>query len=730
MFPELTVVDLGVGMAPALIAKVLRDLGARVIRVPPQACDPFFSIYPAYRTWRHGQTIDAEASKQKGRLADLLATADICIIGGEDHPDLQRRTDAQDLSRQNPRLIVLEIEACPPFSSGPGSPGVDILMQARSGLAFEGYSNRPNVMAFEPSNYGAALYGLMAIFAALYEREHSHRGQIVSTSLFEGALAWMGPFLANAEKPSPDFDRNIPKDTVPLILGCADGVAIQVVLGTPGSKAKFYRALGIDHPTVDPTDNAAPNLVRGPKYVFGDIELYESYTSQIQSVDLLKALWNEGLAAETVLSPGACWDHPQVRHNRFITRHEDGTRAVGLPFSATLSAGPKPVLGSVRSLPLSGLRVVDFGAYLAGPGAAVPLADLGAEVIKVEALTPDPGRRRFRFYSSVNRGKRAISLDLKTQKGQEIFKRLCARADVAMNNFRPGAAARLGLDPKGLWKINPNLIVLETSGFGATGPIAERSCLDPIMQAFAGHEIRAGGVGNRAMWNRSAFSDIAAAGIGGVAVLMALYHRARSGGRGSLDVSLLGAGLFLLAELVQKSDGTFEGAPLLNHTQTGYHPAESFYAAQDGWIAIAARGDAAARRLAEALSLSQIATLPRNAWGDAEASALAAAISVRSCASLLASLAAADVWAEPCRPEIGGDILRDPELIAAGIVSQVQHPEYGSIAAPGPLFRFSRSRRTASRHAPLVGEHTREILAELGYAAAEIDHLFQRKVVA
>jgi crotonobetainyl-CoA:carnitine CoA-transferase CaiB-like acyl-CoA transferase len=563
------------------------------------------------------------------------------------------------------------------------------------------------------------------------ERELSGRGQVVSTSLLEGALTWATSFQVAVEKPNARFNFRNPKDAVPLIFRCEDGVYVHIVLGSTGAKYRLYQVLGIDDPNVDPNDIGAPDPANGPRRFYGDVDLLDSRIRVRRSRELLQALWDAGVAAEVAGPPGACWSDPQVVHNRLIDTTEDGVRHVALPIVVDSSSGPAaPSRSLPQGMPLKGLRVVDFGTYVAGPFAAVALGDLGADVIKVEAMNPDPTRVSFRMFSSANRGKRAITVNLKTDAGRSIAQRLCANADVVLSNFRAGAAARLGIDAASLRKTRPDLIVLETSAFGSAGPSATRGGFDPMMQAFCGHEVRFGGKGNPPLWNISVFVDFAAGLMGSVAMMVALYHRARTGGGARLDVSLLNTGIFLLSELIQTPDGTFRGAPPLNALRTGSIATESLYETCDGWIAVAARGDAAARRFAEVLDLADVAAKPSDAWAEAEGAAISSAVRGRQCGELLAALSAAGVWADSCDPARSAAIIDDPALIAAGTVHRVHHPDYGHVTYLGPLFRFSRSRREAQQRAPLFGEHTRELLAELGYDASSIEGLLDKKVVA
>lgn len=725
----LKVADLGLGMAAALVAKFLREAGAEVTRVEASGGDPFYDVYPAYGVWRRGSKIDRAAASSRERLDEILAASDVCIIGGEDFPGLERRGDAAALQGRHPRLVVLNIEGYPPGSRLAGRPASDVLVQASSGLASEHYSKRPLLMGFEPSNYGAALHGLVGLFAALLQRESTGRGQVVSASLFEGALSWILLLWCEATKATPASSFVMPKDPWPLIFQCADGVYVQVVLGSAGSKYRLYKILGIDDPTVDVNDSGMPKPTADAKNFFGDIDLLAEHVAKFNSGALLEAIWAAGLPAEPVLAPGGCWDHPQVQHNGIIVRDADGVRYVGHPIYGRLSPAARRKPSANGKSALSGIKVVDFGAFVAGPYSSALFADLGADVIKVEPITGDPNRSIFRSYGSVNRGKRCVTVDLKAPEGLKIAKQLCVAADVVTNNFRPGVSARLGIDARTLQALKPELIVLESAAYGSTGPKAEGAGFDMCFQALCGHDWRAGGVDNPPLWNRTSMVDFAAGLLGSIAVLQHLYLRARTGAGAELGAGLMNAGLYLLSELVQKPTGEFSGAPPLNHEQTGFHPSEQFYEASDGWIALAARSDAMARSLVEALGLGGTITAPRSAWRDDAAQAIAAAVSKRPVAELLATLGKAGVWAETCCPNGEQTYLHDPDLERLGTVYRSSHPQFGDVRQIGPLCRLSDSPPLAQGPAPIPNEHTDVVLAELGYTADAIKNLRERKVI-
>lgn len=728
MLEGLVVVDLGAGMAAALVAKYLAENGARVIRVESAAGDPFYEYYPAYALWHRGAERNQAAERDPVVLNQLLAEADICIAGGEDFPGFDRRQDVDAIARLNPQLVVLEITGNPQGIKNGGRPSTDLLVQARSGLCYEQYSDRPVAMSFQPATYGAVLQGLSALLAAVYERETSGLGQMVRTSLFEGALTWTGMLWGDFEHPTINCSIS-PKDPFPLIFRCADGVYIHLVIGATNSKYKLYQVLDIDDPSVKPGDSGLPDPTAGPRNYYGDIDLLSEHIGRYQSAELLTALWNEGLPAEPVLRPGECWDHPQVKCNGMIVRDENGTRRVGNPLMARANKAAYRLDKPVGKRPLEGVRIVDVGAFVAGPLASCVLSDLGADVVKVEPIGGEPSRAAVRGYVIANRGKKGVSINLKSADGLKLLQELAKNADVVTSNFRSGVSARLGIDPASLHAVKPDLIVLESPGYGAEGPLAERGAFDLVMQAFCGHEARAAGPGNTPFWNRTFMVDIAGGYLGAIGLLTGLIYRCRSGNGVELTMPLLNAGMFLLCELIQLSEGQFVGADSANSSRTGSHPTEAIYATKDGWLAIVARGDAAAA-LAEVLGLGGQVPIQARQWADAQAGLIAQAVAQWATVDLIVALERAGVWAEACVTDGGAVLTAEPAFEARGTVRVTYHARFGRMQEIGCLYGLSRS--TVGSESPLheIGEHTREVLRGLHFEDEKIDALLAKAVVA
>jgi crotonobetainyl-CoA:carnitine CoA-transferase CaiB-like acyl-CoA transferase len=468
--------------------------------------------------------------------------------------------------------------------------------------------------------------------------------------------------------------------------------------------------LGIADP-VDPTDRGMPDPARGAANFYGNFDLLNSFARRHTRSDLIRALREAGVPAEAVLAPGDCWNDDQTRINGIIEEDESGWSMVGNPLrlaeSATNLARP-PNVADASAPPLAGIRIVDFGIFVAGPYASKLLADYGAEVIQVEPPTGRSTLSGERTIISANHGKRSICVDAKSEAGRALVATLCKDADVVLHNFRPGVADRLGLDQRSLRALNPAVVTLETTAYGSTGPKSCAPGFDMVMQAHCGLEYRAGGAGNPPLCCRAPLVDFATGAVGAVGLLVGLWERLKSGRVLAVETNLLNVGTHMLSELVRAPDGTLHGAPCLDRTQAGFNPAESLYQTADGWIAIAARSDSIAAALARVLEIQ----LPsgRAAWGEAERAHIASRIAAWPTRGLLDTLEAAGVWAEAC--------VRDAweSGLESAIVRTMNDERYGEVVhCIGPLIQFSRSKTVcASRLTAEPGQDTRAILMEHG----------------
>lgn len=728
------VVDFGVGMPAALAVKLLADAGAEVVRFEPPQGDPFYAIHPAYAIWQRGKRI---LPATPGAEAAALRDADICVIGGEDHPDLIWERDLAAIRAATPGLILLAIRGAPAGWGGPGIPAVELFAQARSGIAFEHYPDRPLHHALPVGSYGAALHGVIAALAALWARAERGGGETIDVSLVQGAARWCASVWADVERPPPSFATLSPKGVVPMRFQCADGGYVALAPGVPGSMARLYDILGIDDPTIDPTSRGSPTGGGDPRSYFGNVDLIAPYVLTWQLPDLIEALKASGLPGAVVTRAGDCWDDAQTRHNGLIVGDDEGWEWVGLPVAVDGEVAAVPAAAAPRTAaaggagPLAGVRIVDLGSFAAGPHASVVLGDLGAEVVKIERIEGDPMRSQFHHYAASNRGKRSIAIDAKSPEGARVIKRICGQVDAVHHNFRPGVSARLGVDRQTLKRTSPAIVVLESPAYGPTGPKAALPGFDSVFQAVSGHQPGAGGAGNPPLSYRFAPIDYGTGVIGALGIMLGLLHRQRHGAGAAVYSSLLNAGVFLLSEVVRRPDGSFAGVPINDATQLGAGPAEGFYRTADGWIAVAARGAPMAARFARALACGDVADHGVSDWGEDERSRFAAALLTRTSAAALELLAAADVWAQPCTTHVA-DLLDDPLFARCGGLVLSDDPEMGHVRQVGRPVTFSDRPPSLEGRGRLdpIGGHSREILAEYGFSATETDALFARGVVA
>ena len=387
------------------------------------------------------------------------------------------------------------------------------------------------------------------------------------------------------------------------------------------------------------------------------------------------------------------------------------TRQPGPPADFEVGApGRSAPLGCVPRTCLDGIRVVDLTSFIAGPFCPRLLADLGADVVKVEQLEGDPMRRAAEMaFIGCQRGKRSLALQLKDPRSREILERLVRGADIVHHNLRMPAARKLGLDDASLRPLRPDLITCHTSTYGPRGPRKDWPGYDQMAQAQSGWEYEGAGIGNPPMWHRFGMMDHQCALASVVATLLAVYHRERTGEGQAVNASILGASLLTVSETIVVSGDRLTPIERLDGAQTGLSPRHRLYRCRDGWLAVAA------------LRPAEIARFDA-AFGAGDAEALAKTFSERSRAETLAGLREAGVPAAPALVEQGEAFITSAAHRARGLVVAYPHPVYGTLAQPGAFWSFgSGPSLVHDRPPPTIGQHGREVLAELAFTEAEID---------
>ena len=382
--------------------------------------------------------------------------------------------------------------------------------------------------------------------------------------------------------------------------------------------------------------------------------------------------------------------------------------------------------------PLEGTRVIDVTSMISGPVATMLLGDQGADVIKVEPppkgdFVRSAGAKRRGFpaiYLTTNRNKRSIVLNLKSGAGRELLKRLVASADVFVQNFRPGTVERMGIGEEDLRRVKPDLIYVSISGFGEKGPYADQRVYDPVIQALSGlATIQSGKSGARPRMVRTIVPDKLTAVTAAQAITAALVAKQRNGVGQHIRLAMLDAMVsFLWPEGMARHTLLREGAGRARPTEAR----DLVFETIDGYITVAVNSDSEWQGLTRALERPEWLDDPRFQSGAgrftnaAERLELTAeVIATRSTADWLERLRAEQV---PCAPILTQEeLLLDPQIAANELIVESEHPHAGPMRQARPAARFDVTPAEIRLPAPDLGEHTHEILTEIGLSPAEID---------
>jgi crotonobetainyl-CoA:carnitine CoA-transferase CaiB-like acyl-CoA transferase len=393
--------------------------------------------------------------------------------------------------------------------------------------------------------------------------------------------------------------------------------------------------------------------------------------------------------------------------------------------------------------PLAGLRVLEITQIMSGPTCGLLLADMGADVIKIEKTQGGDNARGYRDpqvggvsgpFMMMNRNKRGLALDLKSEQGRALLLRMVKQADVLVENFRGGTMDKLGLGYEVLKAHNPGLIYCAITGYGRSGPYADKGGFDLIAQGFAGLMSITGEPDRPPVKSGSAVSDMNAGILAALGILAAYVHKLKTGEGQVVDTSLSDAAL----------QQTYWHAAVWFATQQSPQPTGSAhlltapyqaFEASDGWINIGGANQTNWERICDVLGQPDWKTDARFATNrdrmanlDELVELMNAAVRTRTRADWQAAFDAAGVPAGPVHTI--GEALSHPQTLARGMVVDLVHPQAGPTRAIGCPIHFSASPERGSTPAPLLGQHTREVLREFGVEAAEIDALVAAGVVS
>ena len=544
-----------------------------------------------------------------------------------------------------------------------------------------------------------------------------------------------------------------------------DGKLLMVHSGASGAFARALKLFGLDREIrvdVGPVEMASE--LTEQEYAVLHTRLPEIFKSRPRD-EWLRALWDNELAALPVERLGGVFDDDQVRHNRLVQTivdpdlgpievvappvlygmapvrlqraaprlNEDGAavRAAGW----RSERGPSPRRPRPLGHPLDGVRVLDLGAYFAGPFASRLLSDLGADVVKVEQVHGDAMRPLLDMFEAASRGKRSLAIDLKATP-PEVVHQLVVGADVLHHNLRPGVAERLGVGYDQVSAINPAIVYCHAPGYGSSGPKATLQSFAPLQSGWVGMWYEAAGEGNppiRSFGNEDHYNGL----LGACSMLLGLVDRERSGLGVHIEAPQLHSSVFAVSHVVRRNGTVMTTVPGLDRGQFGRSPFDRIYPCASGWLAVYCETPDHAARLLDGVGLcadEQMLSAYDCHRPASETDELAAALGGR-----LAAQSAEHWWHHLDGRGVPCEIVREASweplvfdnaaLQAAGAVTSVDHPLWGQIGSLALLFHLSGTPGVVRGRAPLVGEHSAEVLGEIGVASATIEDWRRRGII-
>ena len=739
------VLDCTFGLAGPEATRLLAEAGADVVKVEPSGGDPTRGA-AAFATWnrsKRGVVLDLDDDGDRQRFDRLLAGADVLVHGFRPSRARELGLDDATLAQRHPHLIASAVTGYPGNHPDAELPGWDILVQARSGAMWEVDGARPGpiFLRLPVPSWATCYLVTVGILARLLVRHRTGQIGPAHTSLLQGMLSVLTMLWHRGEHISPDMKAKLPLPKgfpapAMSMFQCAEGAWLQLLPGY------------LEHPLlIETVAELGEYIDVETAYPIPSPEQLTTIRTAFRRRSLpewLAAFQDGGYPAEPVRALGTVFADPQAIENGYVVELDDPkfgrVRQSGSPYEMTSAAtvyGAAPELGSVDAddvawdprtsngtdgtgldYPLAGLRVLDVGMFLAAPMASMLFADMGAEVIKVEPPTGDRMRvpAQMTLFVGCQRGKRAIVLDLTDPASRPAFERLVRWADVVHHNLRGPAARSLGVDYESLRKVNPRLVFCHVSAYGEHGRKAEWPGYDPVAQAMSGWPAASTAPGTKPMWYRFGMMDHTAALQSMIPTLLALLRREQTGEGSAVSSSLLGAAVATNSETFLALDrNQCEPVPTIDDDQTGLSPYYRIYRTGDErWIAVAAVGPAAQSRLLAAL--------------QCDAAGLEAAMLSGTATETLALLQRSGVQCELVREDFEQQFFDTAFNRDAGLIASYRHAEYGAFEQPGAFWDFGDLALRLDRPPPALGEHTEEVLAELGLTAEEIERCTADKI--
>lgn len=751
------VLDCSTGIAGPLAAMLFADFGADVVKVESPEGDPYRSS-PGFAVWNRGKrSIVADLSTSRGArtVEELLDGADVCVANSVLDALAGTVLDPASARERHDQLIYLHVPpylGTLPWAPGPNGGESDSLLAAATGVALRqaSFDGGPIDSIYPHLVIVQGMWAAASAVAALFERERSGIGQTVTVGGVHGVMvAGAGALTFDAAAPRPPRGLGGPGGSVPFYrtYQCEDGEWLFLAALTPRFTEAAFRALGISSLMHDERlgGRGRAGMLQPENLGWVIEKIAEVFRTRPRSAWLVK-LAEVGCPVGPVNHREDWLDHSQIRSIGMRIEVDDPERGrvtmPGIPLNLTATPARvrscAPTLGDTdlewQSIgrdrpkatgaapasddtlgPLEGIRVLDLGAIIAGPLTASLLAELGADVIKVEPLTGDSFRGP--GFNAYNKGQRSIALDLRNPLGHRAFLRLVESADLVIDNYRPGVLDRLEIGYERLREVNPRIVTLSITGFGEGGPLSDGAGFDPVLQAMSGMMSAQGGDSDPVFFTVPV-NDVAASAISAFGACLALFSRGRRGVGQRVWTSLAAMSALVQAEHLVRFEHR-PPAPVGGRDHLGSSALDRYYRAADGWLRIHIPREEESDVREWLIRSGLVDEVPAEVT-DIEKQ-LNVSFEPLTRSEAVARLTRAGIPAAPARRVT--ELATDKEILENGVLHPDPRTDREGWMTAGRHARFSRTERGETLVSPRLGEHTAEVLASAGVTPTEVQEL-------
>lgn len=777
---HIVVVDASTVMPGAIVGMLLADHGADVLKAEPPG-GAFYAHDLPRKAWDRGKKsieLDIREPAQRATLRQLIATADVFIHSLEASEAAALGLDCESLGASQPGLVVCALTAYGAETPFADRPHGESLAAALLGTMIDKSSALrpgPVYLGHPALHYGQAFLATIDILAALRARRITGAGQGVEASLLDAFLAqscmnnwWNEHGISYIKKgDSSARDRFGKTRLVTGLFECGDGLFLQMHTGGQGGFKAAFEVLGFGDRIQKVTAPEMSVPLTDEEYQIARVEIYDAFLKKPRG-EWIKLFHAVDVAALPVLEPAEVLLDEQVEFAGQRIELQDPDfgaiyqAAPAVRFAATESVMPAPAPrvgahngdlpallaraprggkakdGAPLRAALEGVRVLDFSSFFAAGYGGRLLSDLGADVIKVETPEGDQMRPLSNCFDAAQRGKRDIVVNLKSPEGLEIVKKLVATADIVVHNLRPGKADKLGIGYAALAAINPKLIYAYLPGYGSKGPKSLLKSFAPLVSGWTGLLYEGGGKGNPPTPAVFGNEDYNNGFLGAVGMLMALERRAETGRGDYLECPQLHSSLFTTSEHFLDAQKRVVYGMRLDAEQMGFSALDRLYKTKDGkFLCVSCRDNQRFAALMTAIGKPDLAADARFATSQARSQNDSALLDMLK--PLFSALTAEEAFAALDAAGAACEIARESPWLdeffwadwaeKSGRVIEDKASIYGHVRMIGIVSRLGANPGVRKKSAPRLGEHTREILAELGYPAADIQAWIERRVV-